>query len=137
MQKQTHLIFAFLLFILFGFVLNFPLELSIFAFIGALLPDLDLRPRAWHRKVCHNVWFLMIILFGGIYLFLLNKIAAIVLSIGFFSHLIADSLTHYGIMPFWPIKKPKFKGPITTGGLGEYLIVIILLVMIYWFSGVI
>jgi hypothetical protein len=34
-------------------------------------------------------------------------------------------------MPLWPIKKPKFNGPIKTGGLGEYLIVLVLLLMIY------
>jgi hypothetical protein len=35
-------------------------------------------------------------------------------------------------MPLWPIKRPKFDGPIRTGGIGEYLVVLILLVMIYW-----
>jgi len=106
--------------------------MSIFAFVGVLLPDLDIKFRKYHRKLCHNIWFLVIILFIGFSFNLLNKTSAIVVSIGFFSHLIGDALTHRGIMPLWPIKKPKFNGPIKTGGFGEYLIILILLLMIYW-----
>jgi membrane-bound metal-dependent hydrolase YbcI (DUF457 family) len=131
MQKMTHLIFAFLILILFGFVLSFPIYLSIFAFVGVLLPDLDTKPRKLHRKLCHNIWFLIIILFIA-YNLGLDRTSAIILSIGFFSHLISDALTHKGVAPLWPIKKPKFNGPIKTGGLGEYLIVLVLLLMIYW-----
>jgi len=132
MQKTTHLIFAFLILILFGFILNFPIYMSIFAFIGVLLPDLDTRPRRLHRKICHNIWFLIIVLFIGFYLNLLDRSSGIILSIGFFSHIIGDSLTHKGIAPLWPFKKPRFNGPIKTGGFGEYLIVLILLLLIYW-----
>jgi len=35
-------------------------------------------------------------------------------------------------MPLWPVKKPKFNGPVKTGGLEEYLIVLVLLLLIYW-----
>lgn len=132
MQKVTHLIFAFLTLILFGFALDFPIYMSLFAFVGVLLPDLDFKFRKYHRKVFHNVWFLVIALFIGFQMGLLDRIAAIVLSIGFFSHLIGDSLTHRGIMPLWPVRKPKFNGPIKTGGFGEYLLILVLLLMIYW-----
>jgi membrane-bound metal-dependent hydrolase YbcI (DUF457 family) len=132
MQKVTHLIFAFLVLILFGYVLNFPIYMSLFAFVGVLLPDLDMKFRKYHRKLFHNVWFLIIVLFIGFEFFLLERTAAIILSIGFFSHLIGDSLTHRGIMPLWPVKKPKFNGPIKTGGFGEYLIILVLLLVIYW-----
>jgi len=132
MQKVTHLIFAFLVLILFGFVLNFPIYMSIFAFVGVLLPDIDMKFRKYHRKLCHNIWFLIIALFIGFSLNLLNRTSAIIFSIGFFSHLIGDALTHRGIMPLWPVKKPKFNGPIKTGGFGEYLIILVLLLMIYW-----
>jgi membrane-bound metal-dependent hydrolase YbcI (DUF457 family) len=128
MQKVTHLIFAFLVLILFGFVLNFPIYMSLFAFVGVLLPDLDFKFKKYHRKVFHNIWFLVIVLFIGFQIGLLNRI----LSIGFFSHLIGDSLTHRGIMPLWPVKRPKFNGPIKTGGFGEYLIILVLLLVIYW-----
>jgi len=132
MEKTTHLIFAFLVLLLFGFVLDFPIYMSLFAFAGVLLPDIDTKFRKFHRKLFHNVWFLIIVLFVGFGLKVFDRTAAIIFSIGFFSHLIGDSLTHRGIMPLWPIKKPKFNGPIKTGGLGEYLIILVLLLMIYW-----
>ena len=128
---MTHLILAFLVLLLFGFVLSFPIYMAFFAFIGVLLPDLDVRPKKLHRKLFHNIWFLIIVLFIA-YNLGLDKNTAIILSIGFISHLIGDSLTHKGIMPLWPIKKPKFNGPVKTGGFGEYLIVLVLLLLIYW-----
>ena len=116
-----------------SFVLDFPIYSSIFAFVGALLPDLDVKPRNLHRKLFHNIWFLMIVLFVGFEILkILNRTTAIILSIGFISHLISDAATHTGIRPFWPFKKPRFNGPIRTGSFGEYLIVVILLVMIYF-----
>jgi membrane-bound metal-dependent hydrolase YbcI (DUF457 family) len=130
MQKMTHLIMAFLTLLLFGFVLTFPIYMAFFAFFGVLLPDLDVKPRKYHRKLCHNIWFLMIILFIA-YNLGLDRMSALVLSIGFFSHLISDALTHRGVMPLWPIKKPKFNGPIKTGGFGEYLLILVLLMLIY------
>lgn len=115
-----------------SFVLEFPIYSSIFAFVGAILPDLDVKPRKLHRKLFHNIWFLIIILFIGFEIGILNRTTAIILSIGFISHLISDAATHTGIRPFWPFKKPRFNGPIKTGSLGEYLIAAILLVMIYF-----
>lgn len=132
MEKMSHLIFAFLVLLLFGFVLNFSIYMSIFAFIGVLIPDLDIRPRKFHRKLFHNVWSLIIFLFIGFSLNVFNREGGIIFSIGFISHLIGDSLTHKGIMPLWPLKKPKFNGPIKTGGFGEYMIVLVLLLLIYW-----
>jgi membrane-bound metal-dependent hydrolase YbcI (DUF457 family) len=131
MQKMTHLIMAFLTLLLFGFVLTFPIYMAFFAFLGVLLPDLDFKPRKYHRKLCHNIWFLMIVLFVA-YNLGVDRTGAIIISIGFFSHLISDALTHNGISPLWPIKKPRFNGPIKTGGIGEYLLILVLLMMIYW-----
>ncbi len=135
MEKVTHIIFAFLAFLILGLVLNFPIYMAFFAFFGALLPDIDMKIKGMHRKIFHNIWFLIIILFLGFKLGL-DKFSAIALSIGFISHLISDSLTHRGIMPFWPIKKPRFNGPIKTGGLGEYLIIALLLLLIYLLGSV-
>ncbi|OGI11644.1 hypothetical protein A3K64_00815 [Candidatus Micrarchaeota archaeon RBG_16_36_9] len=106
--------------------------MAFFAFAGVLIPDLDVKPRKLHRKLFHNIWTLMIFLFiGFVTNIFFNREVAIIFSIGFLSHLIGDSLTHTGIMPLWPIKKPKFNGPIKTGGIGEYLIVLVLLLLIY------
>lgn len=130
MQKTTHLIMGFLTLLLFGFVLTFPIYMAFFAFLGVVIPDLDFKPRRYHRKIFHNIWFLMILLFV-LYNLGFDKIVAIIFSIGFMSHLIADALTHNGIMPLWPLKRPKFNGPIKTGGVGEYLLILVLLMMIY------
>ena len=45
-------------------------------------------------------------------------------------HLIADSLTHMGIMPLWPITKPKFNGPFRTGSMGEFGIMILIIIIL-------
>ena len=130
MQRMTHLIMAFLTLLLFGFILTFPIYMAFFAFLGVLLPDIDIKFRKYHRKLCHNIWFLMIVLFIA-YNIGLDRTSAIIISIGFFSHLISDALTHNGISPLWPIKRPRFNGPIKTGGVGEYLLILVLLMMIY------
>ena len=130
MQKYTHLIFAFLLFILFNFIFHFPIYLSLFAFLGAMLPDLDIKIKKMHRKIFHNIWFLLITLTLLFKLGLIDRTIAIIFSIGFISHLIADSLTHTGIMPFWPIEKPRFSGPFRTGSLGEFGLMIIMIIVI-------
>jgi len=132
MEKMTHLVLGFLVLVVFGFILNFPIYMAIFAFIGVLIPDLDVKPRKYHRKLFHNIWILIIFLFMGFVLGIFNRETGIIFSIGFISHLIGDSLTHRGIMPLWPVKKPKFNGPVKTGGLEEYLIVLVLLLLIYW-----
>ena len=136
MQKTTHLIFAFLILIIFGFLLNFPIYLSLFAFLGALIPDMDTKFKRFHRKLFHNFWFLLITLFVAFNIGL-ERNAAIVFSIGFLSHLLGDSLTHRGIMPLWPLEKPKFNGPVKTGGFGEYLLILVLLLLIYWVGTII
>ncbi len=131
MQKHTHLIFAFLLFLLLNFIFHFPIYLSIFAFIGAMLPDLDIKIKSLHRKIFHNVWFLAIILAAMFKLSLIDRTIAMIFSIGFASHLIADSLTHMGIMPLWPIERPKFNGPFRTGSMGEFGLTLVLIALIF------
>lgn len=137
MQKRTHLLFAVLLFLILNKVLNFPLYVSVFALAGALLPDVDLFPRKYHRKIAHNIWFLGICLAIGFVFFDFNRMIAFALSIGYFSHLLSDSLTPMGIMPFWPFKKPKFSGPIRTGGIMEYAVALFILLGIFSLIGII
>ena len=107
--------------------------MSVFAFIGALMPDIDIR--FYHRKLAHNIWFLILIIFLSMKLGLMDPKVAIAFSAGFISHLIGDAMTHMGIMPLWPIPQPKFNGPIKTGGFGEFIVMIVLLVSIFWITG--
>jgi membrane-bound metal-dependent hydrolase YbcI (DUF457 family) len=133
MKKITHLLMGLATLILFGFVMTFPLHLVFFAFIGMLMPELDFRPRKLHHKLFHNIWFLVAIVLIASSMGA-ESASIIMLSIGFFSHMISDALTHGGIVPLWPIKSPKFNGPIKSGSLGEYLLILILMIMIYTFG---
>jgi len=135
MQKRTHLLFAVLLFLMLNNILEFPIYLSIFVIVGALIPDIDLFPRKYHRKICHNIWFLLICLMMGYQFLEFNQTILIVFSIGFISHLISDSITPMGIMFLWPIKKPKIKGPIRTGSILEYIIALFILLGIFSIMG--
>ena len=136
-KKRTHLIFAALLFLALSGFFSFPVLFVVFAIIGAVLPDFDLWLGGLHRKLLHNVWALLVIIFVGFHFSLLDKAIAIALSIGFLSHLLADSLTPAGIKPFWPFPIPHFKGPIKTGGFFEFILTIILLAVIGYLLGIV
>ena len=137
MKKRTHLIFAFLLFLMFNKVLGFPLLDSVFALIGAMVPDMDLYPRKWHRKLLHNIWALLIMVFLGMHFNIMSQHIALLFSIGFLSHLISDSLTPQGIMWLWPLKKPHIRGPIRTGGFREYVAMMAMLFIIFMLFGIV
>lgn len=129
MQKWTHLVFAAALFAIFNFVLRLPLYFSIFAFIGAVVPDLDCG--FLHRRLLHNVWALAVMLLVAFKLGIIDNAVATAFSMGFLSHLGSDALTHKGVMPLWPISRPKIHGPIKTGGLGEFAIMVGLLFLLF------
>ncbi|MEM7824190.1 MAG: metal-dependent hydrolase [Candidatus Aenigmatarchaeota archaeon] len=129
MQRWTHLVFAALLFVGFNFILHMPLYFSLFAFIGAIIPDMDIG--FMHRKLLHNIWALAVMLILGFKFGLMDRAVAIAFSLGFFSHLASDALTHMGVMPLWPITRPKIHGPIKTGGLGEFLVLATLLFVLF------
>jgi inner membrane protein len=131
--RNTHIVFAILLFVILQVTMQLPWALALFAAVGALLPDIDLR--FMHRKLLHNVWALIAVAWGGMAVSLFTYQQAIALSIGWASHLIADSLTHRGIMPLWPIVWPKFKGIITTGGKSEWILMGVLLLALGFVTG--
>lgn len=133
MQKRTHLIFAFLLFLLLNRFLNYPPYLSVFALIGAMIPDIDLCFK--HRTWAHSVWFLILLVCIGFIFALANFEVAMMFSIGFLSHLISDSLTHRGVKPLWPIG-PKLNGPVCTGGISEWVAAMLILFSIFVLLGI-
>jgi membrane-bound metal-dependent hydrolase YbcI (DUF457 family) len=137
MKKRTHLIFAVLLFLLLNGIFSFPLLYAVLAVAGALVPDIDLFSMVLHRKLLHNLWVLAAIVFTGMYFTLIDKNMAIAFSIGFISHLIADAMTPMGIKPLWPLGLPHIKGPVKTGSLAEWVIVIILLFAVGYVMGIV
>ena len=137
MKKRTHLIFAVLLFLVLNGIFSLPLPFAAFAAIGALVPDIDLFTMVLHRKLLHNLWVLAGIVLAGTYLTVMDKSTAIAFSIGFVSHLIADAMTPMGIKPLWPLQLPHVKGPIRTGSITEFAVMIALLFAVGMMLGIV
>ena len=78
-----------------------------------------------HRKIFHSIWFTLALSIGAY--FLINGYFIAVL-IGSLSHLILDSLTREGIMPFYPIKY-KINGVFKTNGFFELIFFICLIII--------
>ena len=162
MQKKTHLLFGFLLFLVAYHFFNISPVLALFATFGAYFPDIDylidkkwfpkfLKRLTWtavfkrgmHRTLLHNVW--MLGLFTFIFYYLSNVTYALIFAMGYFSHLFMDSFTKSGIYWIWPFgdkklfkrKRLHFKGLMVTGSFSEkvfqyVLTVIIVLVIGKW-----
>jgi membrane-bound metal-dependent hydrolase YbcI (DUF457 family) len=130
MLGTTHLLFSFL----FGsFLFNYlspPTLLGkiIFAallLIGTFFPDLDLKiPALKHRGIFHTIWPVLLILIVN---FVFMKYSILALAIGYGSHLIADSLTVFGVAPIYPISEKRIRGPIKTGSFTEFCIAAVIL----------
>lgn len=94
--------------------------------IATALPDLDsynshignrgyLRPFQWitkHRGILHS--FTFCILIALIFAFFI-PVLALPFFFGYGIHLLADSFTHDGISPFWPLKG-RIEGKVRVGG---------------------
>lgn len=93
---------------------------------ASLLPDIDiynsylgnrwyLRPFQWatkHRGVLHSFTFAIIV---SLLFALVIPVIALPFFLGYSIHLFADSFTHEGIRPFWPLKD-EIAGKIRVGG---------------------
>lgn len=104
MQRETHIAFGILLFVLIYAVFQIDLSIAVFVAVGAIYPDIDFfEPiRRYHRKLFHNVW----LIFGAMFfiMFTINGDLAFGFMLGGLSHLLADALTPRGVYPFWPVK---------------------------------
>ena len=125
MLIRTHIAFVSLLIILFVTHVTDKFVFMVFALIGAVIPDIDTGFSTWgkhfifkpiqfflkHRTMIHSLTF-------GILITILIAAFFPVLSFGFFlgfaSHLLLDSFTKDGILPFWPLSY-KSSGFISTG----------------------
>jgi len=132
MRGTTHILFAILIGVI--FLQEFPIFtllgkylFIVFLIIGATLPDFD-QKSFWfdHRGVSHSI-FLPAILAGLAWLFFAPIYG---LAMGFFSHIISDSLTKQGWKPFTPFSKFRIRGFISTGGLAETLLAGLLALLI-------
>ena len=107
--------------------------------IATLLPDIDnpfssigkfkvprfLQFFSKHRGFIHSFTFLLI---ACLILVLFIPIFVLPFFLGFSVHLLADSFTKQGIMPFWPYKKTT-SWRIKTGGVTETTLFVFLLLV--------
>ena len=109
--------------------------------IGSVLPDIDhhrsllnrlvpvtrLVPRFFkHRGFFHSV-FPAVILFAVFSSFGLLKYG-IPIVIGYASHLLSDSFTRLGVNFLYPLTQFRIQGPITTGGLVESVVFVVVII---------
>lgn len=106
--------------------------------LASFLPDIDapnsniggrmiFKPLHWvfsHRGFIHS--YTLCALVSLLFAFFYPQFA-LPFFLGYSSHLIADSFTIEGILPFWPIKQ-RVSGIVRTGGLLEKQIFIIFII---------
>ncbi len=121
-------------------LLPFSLLGLLIAILSAMIPDVDIQTSKIGKKIKiigiafkHRGFFHS--LFFGLLLFMILLLAKIgfhfEFAVGYFSHLLLDSLSPQGIQFFWPLKK-RIKGflKIKNGGFIETIISIILFLII-------
>ena len=146
MLFKTHLVFAFLVFLIVQSV--FPaskIVLLVSILFGALIVDIDSKKSkagrfigfrvlqffVSHRGALHSIFtgFLLALIISFV-----NKIASFGFFLGYMSHLILDSTTKSGAMLFWPLFHVRFRFIIKTGSLLEEIIFIGFIVLDLYFS---
>lgn len=80
-----------------------------------------------HRGILHSLFIPVILYF--IFLFI-DKDLAMGSFIGYSSHLLLDAVNHAGIMPFYPLFKFKVKGFFKSGGIFDWFLFVIFVLMI-------
>lgn len=126
MLIRTHVMFAILIILVFFNSVNNKFIFVIMVLIATIIPDLDssrssygrhmiFRPLQFvtrHRGIFHS--FTTAVILAGL-IAIKWPVASFGFFIGFSVHLIIDSFTKDGIVPFWPLKW-KSNGPLVSGG---------------------
>ncbi|MCK4669938.1 MAG: metal-dependent hydrolase [Nanoarchaeota archaeon] len=144
MMGRTHMLFGFLVG-LFAIQALHPSNQILFIFLvvlGALLPDID-HPDSKigskvrivgalfeHRGFFHSLF--AVALFVIPFWIFTSRIYAYAILIGVLSHLLADMISHMGIMPFAPISRFKLRGFIKTNSIGENIILVVVFLLSIW-----
>ncbi|MFH1210937.1 MAG: metal-dependent hydrolase [archaeon] len=138
MMLKTHLAFAFLLSLVFlHFFTSNPYYFIPLACLGAFVVDVDtphsgfgkrVRPLSWfvefflgHRGILHSLFAAFLLLLLSVYLFTVSYIAFAPV-LGYLSHIFLDAFTPSGVAFFQPFSERRLQGPITTGGIIEYVL---------------
>lgn len=112
---------------------------SFIAGVFSVLPDID-TPKSFvgrrlriisqlltHRGFTHSLVALFIIYISIFYLF--NPQTALYASLGWASHIILDVFNPTGVQLFWPFKRFISLGYIKTGGVFEFFIIALVLII--------
>ena len=137
MMFKTHLAFSILVALLILIFFDIPNKI-IFVFVIALsssFPDIDsgkskigrkfpiiskiINLIFGHRKLFHSV-FIPLILFLALYT--IGFYISLAIFIGYLTHLLGDSITNEGIMPFYPLSKFNISGLLKTNSILEFLL---------------
>ena len=142
MMFKTHIVFGFLMGLLFLDVFNVSNKILFMtvAVIAAAIPDIDHPDSAVGKKVKiigflfkHRGFFHSILAAGifslGINYIFRNYAITIAFVIGYVSHILIDMLTHAGVMPLHPLSNFKIKGFMKSNGIIEWLIFLGLVVL--------
>lgn len=111
--------------------------------IASSFPDIDhpkskisklLFPISWviswvasHRGIFHSIFPVIGLYFLFDYFGL--SFVGIAIAVGYLSHLVGDALTYNGIDFLYPISRFKISGPISTGGLLEAVIFVVIVIL--------
>ncbi|MEM2203049.1 MAG: metal-dependent hydrolase [Sulfolobales archaeon] len=106
--------------------------------IGSVFPDLDRR--RGHRKILHNIFFL--VFFSSLFFIasLYLKIPMIIPTsffLGYLSHLLGDMMTYRGVALLYPFKSNYYRSPLVIGrseDLGVNVLGIVLGVILMFFG---
>jgi len=149
MLVKTHLAIGAFAIILFFPLVNNPFTFVIIALLATVLPDIDtgfstigknrfnrlVQFFTEHRGAIHSLTFCLVL---SLLLAVFIPVLAFGFFLGFSMHLLADSFTKMGIVPFWPYRR-KAQGFLKTGGMVEtgvfvvFALADLLLVMVYLF----
>lgn len=160
MNKPTHVLGGIALSLGCGISINLP-EQSLISLgclvtastLGAILPDIDKKNTAisnkhpiisfavrlltTHRGITHSLLLLLVLAVGLYFPIHALNIAPVTWSYyglitGYMSHLVLDMLNPEGIPIFFPVKYKVSIFKIKTGGIGEYIVRLILFIGVIW-----
>jgi len=138
MLYRTHFAISVMAILLFLAHVSNKVVFVVVALIATLLPDLDspqsllgrkkiakpIQMISEHRGLFHSFTFLLLItLFFALFI----PIIALPFFLAYSLHILADSFTHEGIRPFYPLKN-SINGKIKTGGRYEFTILVTVLI---------
>lgn len=145
MLFPTHILLGIVFFLLFkGFLAGNEIILLLLVLLGSLLPDLDSphsKVSQWsgivgkivsfffrHRGILHSIVLHLLLFVIISYVF--NVFYARALFIGYLAHVLGDGITPAGVKLFYPFSKFKLKGPVKVGGIFEWVLLVLLIIVV-------